>query len=173
MAAGIHDLLSTPEAPDLGPVRRPGTKSIVEIDTALGPKANPLVRATVLLWHDHLDEAHTIAQAVENVDGSYLHGIVHRREPDYSNAKYWFRRVGRHRCFDDVADAASAVLDMVFYKNGRAGPPVIVHGKWDPIAFIDACEAANRGKRDEEVVKALGQIQAVELSVLLRHFVNR
>src|SRR5215211_4174172 len=149
MAADIEDLLDTAEAPELGPQQRPGIQSVVEIDKVLGPTADPLVRATVLLWHDHVDEAHAVAQSIESVDGSYLHGVVHRREPDYSNAKYWFRRVGRHRCFEDLADAAYVVLDLIFYEHDKTPPPLIVKGKWDPFAFIDACEAATSGKRDE------------------------
>jgi hypothetical protein len=44
------------------------------------------------LWHDFLDEAHQIAQANQSPEGSWLHAIVHRREGDFSNSKYWYAR---------------------------------------------------------------------------------
>ena len=49
------------------------------------------------LWlaHNYLDESHRISQEIENPTGSFWHAIMHRREGDYSNSKYWFRRVGR------------------------------------------------------------------------------
>jgi hypothetical protein len=169
MVPDVRDLFTTSEGPELGPARRSGTKSIAEIDKALGPKPNPLVRATVLLWHDQLDEAHTVSQAIETPDGSYLHGIVHRREPDYSNAKYWFHRVRRHACFDPLARQAASRLQHEQKLHDRLLP----RQEWDPFAFIDACEEAERGRLSGPQIALLRSIQAAELEILLAHFSSR
>src|SRR5688500_4990238 len=49
--------------------------------------------AGLWLYHDFLDESHAISQDLHTVEGSYWHAIMHRREPDAWNSKYWFRRV--------------------------------------------------------------------------------
>src|SRR5262245_3566808 len=93
--AKVKALLASPELPGLGPGPRQGIRSRAELESALtnifagstvSSERQELVRALVLLWHDHLDAAHTIAQDIENRDGSFVHGIMHRREPDYGNA---------------------------------------------------------------------------------------
>src|SRR5206468_11060049 len=55
--------------------------------------------AGMYLYFSCEPEAHKIAQDLETAEGNFWHGIVHRREPDASNASYWFRRVGKHAVF--------------------------------------------------------------------------
>src|SRR5262245_16375644 len=54
------------------------------------------------LYHDFCDESHTISQDLPGWIGSYWHGIMHRREPDPGNAKYWFRRVEPNPVYESL-----------------------------------------------------------------------
>ena len=83
------------------------------------------------LYHDFLDESHTISQDLPSWFGSYWHGIMHRREPDASNAKYWFRRVPANPVFEALAADAP--------NSGSRST-----GQWDPFAFVDRCETRAR-----------------------------
>src|SRR6266851_8286896 len=68
--------------------------------------------AGLWLYHDFMDESHTLSQEIHTTSGSYWHGFMHRREPDYSNAKYWFQRVGSHPIFESVSvDAKEIATD--------------------------------------------------------------
>jgi hypothetical protein len=90
------------------------------------------------------DESHTVAQDVTSPEGSYWHAIIHRMEPDSSNAKYWFRRVGHHAIFPELFQRTAEIL-----KNRR---PSDWHLKaaWDPYLFIDWCdEARDKGGQAE------------------------
>ncbi len=51
-----------------------------------------LAEAVLLYKAGEDDAAHEIVQAIDSPVGSYLHGILHRAEGDYSNARYWFIR---------------------------------------------------------------------------------
>src|ERR1041385_2775926 len=108
----FKSLIVTAELPDLGPKPRSGRLPLAELNrqldgfirsAQLAPPLQPLVRSAALLWHDYLDESHTISQNIHNPEGSFLHAIMHRREQDYSNAKYWFHRVGQHASFGPIA----------------------------------------------------------------------
>jgi hypothetical protein len=113
------------------------------------------------LYFSCFDESHAISQDLDTSDGSFWHGILHRREPDPGNAAYWFRRVGQHPVFPALRDAASEVLD------GRDAK-FRLKDKWDPFAFIDFCEEARRrpGSPEEHVAR---EIQLAEWQLLFDH----
>jgi hypothetical protein len=170
----LNDLLATPEPAELGPGPRPGVQPQSALEAKLAEvlsQANiskenrELIRALILLWHDHLDAAHILAQDIDTGDGAFVHGIMHRREPDYSNAKYWFRRVGDHAAFPQLADRASTLLHRP--AEHSLLERLVPKGTWDAFAFIDLCqEAAARPTYSA----ALREIQRLETEVLLERF---
>jgi hypothetical protein len=96
--------------------------------------------AGVWLVHDFLDESHTICQDVETGSGSFWHGVMHRREGDFSNAKYWFRRVGSHQVFDELGGRVNALGDDA--SSHSLAERIAPKGRFDPYAMVDACQAA-------------------------------
>ncbi len=107
--------------------------------------------AGLWLYHDFLDESHTISQDIATTTGSYWHGLMHRREPDAGNSAYWFRRVGEHPIFADLAAEARALR-------------LKVGSRWDPFAFIDLCEEHRGRKTPEE--DTLRRVQRREWELL-------
>lgn len=104
--------------------------------------------AGIWLLYNFLDESHEISQNLPSISGSYWHGIMHRREPDYGNAKYWFRRVGRHPIMQDLAAEAAQIVS-----GGTldAATRFLAAGTdWDPLAMVDGCEAVARGRTENK-----------------------
>lgn len=165
------------DLPELGPGPRPGVLPhaalTASLDTLLAKSGLPavsrdLIRALILLWHDRLDAAHVIAQGIENTDGSFVHGIVHRREPDYSNAEYWFRRVHDHSTYPKLADRTQKILAG----DKSLEQEILPRNEWDPFGFIRQCANAAKLPATHARVDMLRKIQGIETEVLLEHFLN-
>ncbi|HWD39556.1 MAG TPA: hypothetical protein VG944_11955 [Fimbriimonas sp.] len=85
---------------------------------------NESLKAGLWLYVDDLDRSHRISQGIDTSLGSWWHGIMHRREGDFSNSKYWFRRAGT----------------LPFHIEG-----------YDPYSYVDAVAAA-RGTNPSDLV---------------------
>lgn len=108
-----------------------------------------LCLAGLWLLYDFLDESHTISQRIKSRTGSYWHAIMHRREGDFSNAKYWFNRVGGHPIYDPLAESAQQLA-----AGQDLDPPAqfVTQCDWDPFAFVDLCQAVTRGQSTSETL---------------------
>ena len=107
------------------------------------------------------DQAHAICQDLEAPEAAFWHGILHRQEPDATNAAYWFRRVGAHPVFPQLHEAAGEILN-------RFDAPLKMKDRWDAFAFIDFCEAARRSPGSDSEKAAL-EIQRAEWQLLFDH----
>lgn len=151
--------LLTPRLSPLGPgTPNAGMKAKLASFRLVGPVVDArmakAVHSALWLYHDFLDESHTISQDLDTPTGSFLHAVMHRREPDAWNSKYWWRRVGSHPIFPQLAVAAADLS----YGSASA---------WDPAAFVDACEAdRDSGSPREELLK---QVQRTEWELLFAY----
>lgn len=116
----------------------------VEIDLLYGME---MLKAGLHLLNDDIDRCHHIAQERPTPEGNYWHAILHRREPDYSNSKYWYRKVGEHPVFSLLREEFS---------------------DWDPFTFVDWCEGTSRGT-GEKSESWLRDVQMKEMAYLLKH----
>jgi hypothetical protein len=108
----------------------------------------PACRAGLWLRFNFLDESHAVSQELHTPEGSLWHGLMHRREGDYWNAKYWFRQAGPHPVWERLAVEAPRV-GFLFTT---------------PAAFADVCEqSAGTGTPHE---RELERVQLLEWEVL-------
>src|SRR5258708_4521332 len=79
----------------------------------------PELAAGLWLYVDNLEKSHAVSQGIETATGSYWHGIMHRREGDFSNSHHWMRKAREHPLiaelesdgFVDLVSAAGGVDD--------------------------------------------------------------
>ncbi|MGI9470598.1 MAG: hypothetical protein ACR2NZ_03630 [Rubripirellula sp.] len=141
-AAPMAGLGDGPEDPKLAEILR--TDPLQEV-SSLTDLQRRLCTSGLWLLAGDLDRSHTLSQDISSAEGSFWHGIMHRREGDFGNSKYWFRRVGEHPAFDVIAERAEGDYD-------------------DPDSFVDACSRA-KGESSERCQLA----QWIEWQTLMVH----
>ncbi len=171
-AAAVEDLLKTDHAMPLGR----GTPPVVHRDAlsrltpetifaGVPPRRRESAGACLgALWlrFDFLEEAHSIFQAIENSAGSFGHAIMHRREGDFSNAKYWLRQARGQLFFPTLGLFAveTASPDLTVIANRLAAGR-----SWNAEVFVDLCSAAEANRspcEDRATVAWLEQLQQRE-----------
>lgn len=163
--APLADRVSVAPMPPLGAGRRQDdlcdyldsqlrVGSLNKAPQTMASQTNTSLPLDSLLWllAGDLDRSHDISQRLHTADGSLLHGIMHRREGDFSNAKYWFAKAPHH----DVPKT----LAKRFEDYGSAAQ------------FVDTCEAAWDGGRQDDAVARCLEIQWAEWCLLAERLLN-
>ena len=136
----LFDILASRPALPLRPKAPFDPALMAKIDAL---DADDAVKAGLHLLNDDLARAHALAQEHEgDKTCDYWHAIVHRREGDFDNAKYWLRQVGRHPVLTRVHDGGAAAA----------------------VGFVDRCRDATPADR-----AALESIQKREMLGLLEY----
>jgi hypothetical protein len=98
------------------------------------------------LWlrFNYLDESHGISQELSTPEGSFWHAILHRREPDPGNSKYWWRKVGSHPVIQQLVEQA----------------PALGYAYTNPFDFVDFCERVRgKGTQDEQTAEHVQDLE--------------
>ena len=86
--------------------------------------------------------------------------MVHRREGDFENARYWMRRAGEHPAFQEMQHRAS-----------DGSPNMVRQPNWDPFLFINLCEQFKYGESGYK--RELGHLQREEFAVMFDYVWRR
>jgi hypothetical protein len=150
--AQLPRLSAQDPAPDQRLIRRIAAAEDLEIASVDGPEAR-CVRSLLFLAAGGMDQAHRIVQEISTSDAAYIHGIVHRIDDDFDNARYWFRRAGMHPAAAEMYRRAAA------HSRTVANRP-----NWDPLLVSDLVETS----RTTGVTEELRVILMIEFEVILQ-----
>ena len=131
-SVSLMDAIAASEVPGLGEgSQNPSLQSLLStqpigdlIPTVSSSKRLAECESGLWLLAGDIHRSHDISQDLPSAEGSFLHGIMHRREHDFGNAKYWFRKVGNHPVFQQINDEAGETYQ-------------------DPFDFVDQCSGAS------------------------------
>lgn len=99
--------------------------------------------AGLWLYVNDLYRSHTISQGILDRTGSYWHGIMHRREGDFSNSHYWFRRAAGHPLMEQRPDLdPDMFVDQVAAARGVNAPELVAKQREEWQALFEYCAGA-------------------------------
>jgi hypothetical protein len=118
-------------------------------DPALRDKST--LEAGLWLYVDELERSHAVSQKLGRPSGSYWHAIMHRREGDFSNSHYWYRKIGQH-----------PVISRIDSGGGGAAAGTAIGG-YEPHDFVDRVERAVGQQSDSPDLVAMQRLEWVAL----------
>jgi hypothetical protein len=143
--------------------------------------------AGLWLWAEDLEHSHMISQKSPDellrtgprslntlsnqtsFDGeatlAFWHAIMHRREGDFSNSKYWYARCANHAALPVMA--ATAAKHVHAMPADKALLRLVATG-WNPNAFVDLVQAVHASPNDPRYSLAVA-LQRMEWQVLFDH----
>ncbi|MEM6854767.1 MAG: hypothetical protein AAF593_10210 [Planctomycetota bacterium] len=126
-------------------------------DDALADR--PDLVAGLWMYVDELELSHEASQSLDTPTGAYWHAIMHRREGDFSNAKYWLSRAVHH--------PAMGLIDLT---GGGAGSGTAV-AAYDAVELVDRVGRAH--ERDDGFHPELVSAQCKEWKALFEWCVHQ
>lgn len=153
-----------------------GVRSQIEALATTGVLARPVTSlahadallAGVWLWHDVLDESHVLSQRIDSPTGSFWHAIMHRREGDFPNAKYWYARCRGHPVLSDISSRLTQVEPDLRGRGDAALERMLAGPSWDPNAFVDFVVRVHRDATSPLAEVAI-HLQRIEWAALFDH----
>lgn len=121
--------------------------------------------AGLWLYFDWLEESHAISQSLENETGSFWHAIMHRREGDFANGKYWYARCAGHPVLHTLAANGGKLVNAM--PADKSLLKIVATG-WNPAAFVDLVQAVHGAPDDPRHALAVS-LQRLEWQLLFDH----
>lgn len=157
MTSGVSDLLAPmfgvlpldQAMPDLVPLRRQKPDTLTVAERLAGELADrPCLAAGLWLYVDDLDRSHRISQSLHTVQGSLWHAVMHRREGDFGNSKYWLRQAGDTAVLESVYGDPFYFVDRV-QREHRDNPIELVElqrREWQALFELCAVGGPDEGR---------------------------
>lgn len=98
---------------------------------------------------------------------SFWHAVMHRREGDFWNSKYWYARCRDHPAHARIAALTATVLaDPAHAATAASHAAGLTRGGWDPDALVDLAESADRRPPDDPARQLAVALQRLEWQAL-------
>lgn len=154
------------------------TAALFSEHTLISQMHGDLIRNALYHKNDDIDTAHQICQTIgETTDAPevcYWHGLIHRREPDFNNARSWFQKTlnfaANNLLHQAVYNFLQRAIQMPDYGDTREvalqfWQHLKTQNTWDALYFLNVCESAIENP-NPDLQKLLEDIQAIEFDTL-------
>jgi hypothetical protein len=158
-------VVTTPGSPQSKHLLETATPDGLIIALHQNPDDTRAMLSALWLYHDFLAESHRISQALANPTGSFWHAIMHRREGDFSNSKYWYARCANHPALPSIAVQAATLIHP--YPADKSLLRLLADG-FDPNAFVDLVERVHAQPNHPHHALAI-ELQRLEWRTVFDH----